>query len=105
MNEHNFVDANEIKARAARRKAQLNEYERRQAQDRREAKRVKTRLVAKPHLVIQNQTVIEVWYGAQFIGTVNGADGPGVRFTSKYPVTVNSGPHVTEIRIEPEKIT
>lgn len=45
---------------------------------------MKTELRAVPHLVLPGQTVIELWHDGVFIGTVTGADGPGVRVVSKF---------------------
>jgi hypothetical protein len=34
-----------------------------------------------------------VWFAGRFIGQVTGADGPGIRFLSKYPVKqITPGP-------------
>jgi hypothetical protein len=38
------------------------------------------------HSEIPGQAVFEVWFAGRFIGQVTGADGPGIRFLSKYPV-------------------
>lgn len=38
------------------------------------------------HAVIPGAKVIEVWYAGEFIATVVGADGPGVRVLSKHPM-------------------
>lgn len=38
------------------------------------------------HAVIPDAKVIEVWYAGEFIATVVGADGPGVRVLSKHPM-------------------
>lgn len=40
------------------------------------------------HAVIGGANVIEVWYQGQFIATVAGADGGGVRVISKHPIEV-----------------
>lgn len=54
-----------------------------------------------PHLVIAGATVIELWYGDQFIGPVAGCDdGPGVRVISKHEKTAAArGPLMIEVRI------
>lgn len=44
---------------------------------------MKTELRMRPHLV-DDRAVIELWHDGQFIGTVVGAEGPGVRIISKY---------------------
>lgn len=45
---------------------------------------MKTEIRVVPHLVIPGAQVVELWHGGQFIGTVVGADGPGVRIISKH---------------------
>jgi hypothetical protein len=45
---------------------------------------------------------LEVWHDGQFIATVTGADGPGVRVISKHAVKVvlvDGAPNVAEVRI------
>jgi len=46
----------------------------------------KAQLFPKPHSQIPGAIVVEVWHGGQLIGTVTGADGPGIRFQSIYPL-------------------
>lgn len=59
------------------------------------------------HKVLPGQQVVEVWHGEQFIGTVTGADGPGVRIVSKHFMETAFclggavEPHVMEVRIKP----
>ena len=36
------------------------------------------------HTAIPGAKVVEVWYDGEFVATVTGADGPGVRVISKY---------------------
>ena len=48
---------------------------------------MKAQLRLDPHCFLTGQTVIEVWYDGQMVGTIYGADGPGVRFISKHPLT------------------
>lgn len=50
----------------------------------------KTRLCVVPHSVLVGHFVVELWHGARLIGTVVGADGPGIRVISKYPMSVES---------------
>lgn len=45
---------------------------------------MKTELRLTPHLEIPGATVLEIWHDGQFIGTVAGADGPGIRVISKF---------------------
>jgi hypothetical protein len=45
---------------------------------------MKAELRLRPHTGLSDARVIEVWYGGQFIATVTGADGPGVRVISKH---------------------
>ncbi len=65
---------------------------------------MKTQLRLGDHEILQGQNVIELWYDGKFIGEVTGADGPGVRITSKRllcAVEASVGSlQVTEIRIE-----
>ncbi len=45
---------------------------------------MKSELRLGPHAVIPDATVVEVWYDGEFVATVCGADGPGVRVVSKH---------------------
>lgn len=66
----------------------------------------KSQLRLKPHNYLPGEQLIEIWWDGKFIGTVTGADGPGIRVISKYqmrtetprtpPVEIN----VMETRIE-----
>ncbi|HEV3440087.1 MAG TPA: hypothetical protein VG122_22155 [Gemmata sp.] len=47
---------------------------------------MKTELRAVPHSIVPGATIFEVWHAGQFIATVTGADGPGVRVISKHPM-------------------
>ena len=63
---------------------------------------MKTQLQLAPHSTISNADVVELWHDGKLIGTVTGADGPGVRIESKYAVqVVNAAPMVTEVRLNP----
>lgn len=42
---------------------------------------MKAELHPKPHSQIPGAIVIEVWHGGELIGTVTGADGPGIRIS------------------------
>lgn len=44
---------------------------------------MKTELRLAPHGVLPGEQVIELWYAGQFIGTVYGADGPGLRLMTR----------------------
>lgn len=65
---------------------------------------MKTQLVVAPHLVLPGQTVVEIWYSGELIGTVAGADGPGVRVISKHDMIALGPdmqvPSVVEVRIK-----
>jgi hypothetical protein len=54
---------------------------------------LKAEIRIKPHTELPGHNVAEVWYAGIFIGQVVGADGPGVRFLTKY--FVNGEPRVT----------
>lgn len=67
---------------------------------------MKTELRLRPHAVLAGENVIELWYHGQLIGTVTGADGPGVRVLSKYqiesrpvPSELDRGPRTTPLNI------
>ena len=47
---------------------------------------MKTELRLAPHTVIEGAHVVEIWHEGQFIGQIAGAEGPGVRVISKYPL-------------------
>lgn len=49
--------------------------------------------------------VVEVWFGGAMVGAIYGADGPGIRFISKYPLEAvrdDSTLHVVEVTTRPE---
>jgi hypothetical protein len=59
----------------------------------------KTELRLVPHTEIPGALAVELWYGGTFIGTVVGADCPGVRVISKnslYPQALVTLPAPTE---------
>ena len=65
---------------------------------------MKTILRLAPHSVLPGANVVELWHDGRLIGTVAGADGPGVRIISKYAAQVDvAGDMVTEVRIDPSK--
>lgn len=47
---------------------------------------MKTELRARPHALLPDQQVFEVWHDGRFIATVSGADGPGVRVITRHPM-------------------
>ncbi len=59
---------------------------------------MKTQLRSVPHSILRDEVIIEIWHNGQFIGTIAGADGPGVRIISKY--LTNSADAIT-IAVEP----
>jgi len=64
---------------------------------------MKTELRAVPHSITPGVTIFEVWHAGQFIATVTGADGPGVRVISKHPmqtVLVIGHPNEVEVKIQ-----
>lgn len=65
----------------------------------------KSKLKPKPHVLIPDQEAVEVWYKDILIASVYGADGPGVRVISKYPMDIVRGGHGSlfgsiEVRME-----
>jgi hypothetical protein len=64
---------------------------------------MKTILKPVPHSTIAGVTILEVWHDGQFIATVTGAEGPGVRVISKHGMAtmiVESVPNVVEVKIK-----
>ncbi len=64
---------------------------------------MKTELRAVPHTTRPGVTVFEVWHDGQFIASITGADGPGVRVFSKHPLKatqVDGYPNEVEVRLE-----
>jgi hypothetical protein len=68
----------------------------------------KTDLVVRPHFIVPGANVVELWYNGIFIGEVTGADGPGVRVISRFPLEATTDPrqppNVTEVMIHPERM-
>lgn len=67
----------------------------------------KSKLKLKPHTLIPEQDVVEVWYKNALVATVSGADGPGVRVITKHSMDIVRGGMgetvgVIEVRIELE---
>lgn len=67
---------------------------------------MKTELRLKPHSIVADRMVIEVWYDDQFIAEVVGLDGrAGVAVISKYALSATRQrglPHVVQIGIAVE---
>lgn len=67
---------------------------------------MKSEIIVKPHSVLPNAQVIEVWWNGRFIATVAGADGPGVRIISKHPAAVDTQvPMTTQITFNATSVT
>lgn len=65
---------------------------------------MKTELKVKPHNIIPNTNVFEVWYDGALIATVAGADGPGLRVITRHRNRVvkdDQMPELIEITIYP----
>lgn len=61
---------------------------------------MKSKLILKPHSVLSGESIIEIWFGNRFVGTVVGGDFPGVRVISKYPArSINRDALVTEVML------
>lgn len=58
---------------------------------------MKAELRPKPHSHIPGAIVVEVWHGGKMIGTVYGADGPGIRVMSKYGLNARLQPGAVSI--------
>jgi hypothetical protein len=53
---------------------------------------MKTELRLTPHSILPGRTVIELWYDGQLIGTIAGANGPGVRVVTKDTIKAKAAP-------------
>lgn len=51
----------------------------------------KSKLKVDPHHLLADDQVVEVWHEDELVATVYGADGPGVRIISKYPMDIVRG--------------
>lgn len=61
---------------------------------------IKSELRMANHDILPGVKVIEIWYNGEFIGQVTGADGPGIRLTSKYQRDIKPiGDMITDIMI------
>jgi hypothetical protein len=52
---------------------------------------MKSELRLQPHTVLPGKYAVEIWYDGKLIGTVTGADGPGVRIISKHKLETSRG--------------
>lgn len=66
---------------------------------------MKTELRLAEHSVLAGQQVIEIWHDGQFVGTVAGAEGPGVRVISKHPMKATFAEMVVEVLIDKERLS
>lgn len=67
---------------------------------------MKTELRSVPHFE-SGQRAVEVWFGDQFIATIYGADGPGLRIISKHPIQLGGfgqRPNLVELHIDPTRV-
>jgi len=53
---------------------------------------MKTELRLTPHSILPGRTVIELWYNGHLIGTIAGANGPGVRVVTKDTIKAKAAP-------------
>ncbi len=53
---------------------------------------MKTELRPAKVSVQAGQTIIELWHDGHFIGTIGGADGPGVRIVTKHGIKAKAAP-------------
>jgi len=53
---------------------------------------MKAELRLRPHNILPDAQVIEVWYGGEFLATVVGADGPGVNVVTKHRLVTDERP-------------
>lgn len=67
---------------------------------------MKTELRLARHTQLPDANVIEIWWAGKLIGQVTGADGPGVRVLSKYPIVAIEVPneratpvHIVEVTV------
>jgi hypothetical protein len=58
---------------------------------------MKTELRLCPHSVLRGEKIIEIWYADNFIGTVTGADGPGIRVVSKHDLQPCISPGIINV--------
>ena len=66
----------------------------------------KAKLKIADHSLLPGESVIEVYYEGEFIASIYGADGPGVRIISKHKVlAINHIAGIVEIALDPTKET
>jgi len=67
---------------------------------------MKTELKLAEHSTIPRAQVVEIWWNGRMVGQITGADGPGVRVISKYPVNYErvANPRVAPVNILEVKI-
>lgn len=58
---------------------------------------MKAKLNLTPHLVLENERTIEIWYEDHLVCTVTGADGPGVRIVSRVAPRIEHFPPSSDI--------
>lgn len=67
----------------------------------------KSNLKLSDHLIYSEEKTVEVWHEGEFVASVYGAEGPGIKVITKYPYDVVRGgigetPNIVEIRFEVE---
>jgi hypothetical protein len=66
---------------------------------------MKTELRLTPCNILIGALVVDLWHDGQLIGTITGADGPGVRIVTKFAVVVAPAAEmVTEVWIDPSEL-
>jgi len=66
---------------------------------------VKSQLCLREHSELPGEKVVEVWCRGQLIAAIYGADGPGIRFVSKFDLfasTTSRDPNCIEIQVREE---
>lgn len=68
----------------------------------------KSHLKMDSHILLEEQETVEIWYEGQFVASVYGGEGPGLRIMSKHPMEVVEGGldnvvGVIEIRVDLSK--
>jgi len=72
-----------------------------------EEAKVKSVLQIRPHSLLSDANVVAIWYGDELIATATGADGPGLRVISRYPLEIGKVEktptflmNLTEVRVD-----
>lgn len=60
---------------------------------------MKTELRLRPHTLLADTAVIDVYYDGDFIATVTGTDGPGVRVHSRYVLTATPDVSIPDVHV------